>query len=101
MKFEYKAKEAIFIAPKCYYIKTENDEIICKIKGYTDTLSKEEFKKLLYKDNYLEKSHNIFKKDNDNLNIKIIKQSYNIKMTNNKRELIFDKNNKLILTKPK
>ena len=57
------------------------------------------FEKLLYKDSSLELNHEKWYKSLENSNITVKDQIYSLKVTANKRKLIYDKN-KLINTKP-
>jgi hypothetical protein len=59
LKLENTCKEAVFLAPKVYCLKTINDEFIYKVKGLTHEaeLSLQDFKNLLYKNVFIEKSH--------------------------------------------
>jgi hypothetical protein len=58
LKLEHVIKTAIFLSPKVYYLETRDNKIIYKVKGlkHEIELSKNDFKALLYKDNYLVKS---------------------------------------------
>ena len=102
MKLEYICDDAIFLAPKVYSLKTDNDEIM-KIKGLTsESISKiifEDLLDLLNKDSKLESQQEKWYKDISSGKISIKDQIYTLKVTGNKRELIYD-NNKLINTKP-
>jgi hypothetical protein len=57
MKLENIIKKAIFLAPKVYYLETEDNKVIYKVKGLSHKieLTKDDFNSLLYKDNYLQK----------------------------------------------
>jgi hypothetical protein len=58
MKLENVLNKAIFLAPKVYYLETENGKTIYKVKGLSHSidLSFNDFKKLLYKDVLLTKN---------------------------------------------
>jgi DNA polymerase type B, organellar and viral len=60
LKLEYVVKEAIFLGPKSYCLKINNDKLITKVKGFknTENLTFEDFKDLLVKDFYIDKNHN-------------------------------------------
>jgi hypothetical protein len=58
-----------------------------------------DFESLLFKDSYLEKYQNKWTKDLSEGHIKVLNQMYTLKVTDNKRELVFE-NNKLINTIP-
>lgn len=102
MKLEYICDDAIFLAPKVYSLKTDNNEIM-KIKGLTsESISKisfEDLLELINKNSKLEKQQEKWYKDISSGKISIKDQIYTLKVTGNKRELIYD-NNKLINTKP-
>jgi hypothetical protein len=57
LKLENVCNKAIFLAPKVYYLETENGKIIYKVKGlkHEIELTKSDFEQLLYKDSYLQK----------------------------------------------
>jgi len=102
MKLEYIINKAIFLAPKVYYLETEDGKVIYKVKGLSHDvdLTIEDFENLLFKDNYLEKSQIKWRKNLHEGNISVINQLYTLKVTDNKRKLIYDQNNKLIDTNP-
>jgi hypothetical protein len=104
LKLEGIYDQAVFLAPKVYALKNKEEEII-KIKG----LSKEAIiKNNITLDNLIpllnsgEKSIYLQNKWYRSLgegSINILEQTYNLKVTGNKRELIY-KDGKLIGTKP-
>jgi DNA polymerase elongation subunit (family B) len=57
LKLEYILTDAIFLAPKVYYLETEDGKIIYKIKGlkHEIELTKDDFENLLFKESFLEK----------------------------------------------
>jgi DNA polymerase elongation subunit (family B) len=57
MKLEYVLDHAIFLAPKVYYLETENGDVIYKVKGlkHEIDLTLNEFESLLYKHSFIEK----------------------------------------------
>lgn len=101
MKLEYIIKKAIFLAPKVYCLETIDDKLIYKVKGLSHDidLNMKDFESLLFKDSYLEKIQTKWTKNLSEGHIKVLKQMYSLKVTDNKKELIF-KNNKLINTIP-
>jgi hypothetical protein len=105
-KLEMIAKKAIFLAPKVYcLINLEmNQQLITKVKGlsYEEIikLTFNDFETLLYKDKTLGLNHNKWYKILFDSSIQIKDQIYTLKVTSNKRELIYDNNNKLINTRP-
>jgi hypothetical protein len=58
LKLEYICKNAIFISPKVYYLKTADGKIIYKVKGlkHEVELTKNDFESLLNKDAFIKKS---------------------------------------------
>jgi DNA polymerase elongation subunit (family B) len=56
MKLENILTKAIFLAPKVYYLETENGKIIYKVKGLSHDieLTKNDFEQLLYKQSSLQ-----------------------------------------------
>lgn len=60
MKLENILKKAIFLAPKVYYLETEDGKVIYKVKGLSHNinLTLDDFTNLLYKDTILQKNSN-------------------------------------------
>lgn len=100
LKLENICKRAIFLASKLYFLETESGKNIIKVKGLKDSssLNYNDFKNLLNKNFLVEKSHNKWIRNLSESKINIIAQIYSIKVTDNKRLLIYDNNNKLIST---
>ena len=100
MKLEYIVEKGIFLAPKLYCLKT-NNEIITKTRGLSHNiqLNIEDFENLLFKDSEIIKKQDKWFKSIYSGTIKIEELPYSIKYTDNKRELIFN-NGKLVNTKP-
>jgi len=101
MKLEHIIKKAIFLAPKVYYLETVDGNKIYKVKGLSHSinLTLNDFTNLLHKDTFLEKSQTKWRKHIEEGNISVIEQLYTLKVTDNKRKLIF-KNDMLIGTNP-
>jgi hypothetical protein len=59
MKLENICRKAIFLSPKVYCLQTIENKFIYKVKGlkHEVELSFSDFKKLLYKDAFIEKTH--------------------------------------------
>jgi hypothetical protein len=57
MKLEYILNDAIFLAPKVYYLECDNGKVIYKVKGlkHEVELTKNDFENLLFKDSFLQK----------------------------------------------
>jgi DNA polymerase type B, organellar and viral len=101
LKLEYIIKKGIFLSPKVYYLETEDGKVIYKVKGLSHDieLTKNDFESLLYKDAFLEKNQSKWFRNLSEGQINILEQIYTLKVTDNKRKLIY-KNSKLIGTKP-
>jgi hypothetical protein len=102
VKLEHIIRKGIFLSPKVYYLETDNNTII-KVKGLNTKelkLTKEDFQSLLNKDVQLEKEQTKWFRSIKDAQILLKRQLYTLKVTSNKRELIYDSNNKLIATKP-
>jgi hypothetical protein len=63
-------------------------------------LTMDDFNFLLVKDNLLEKTQTKWFKNLSEGNISLLNQLYTLKVTDNKRELVYNRDNKLIGTKP-
>nr|AWB36251.1 hypothetical protein [Lactarius sp. (in: basidiomycete fungi)] len=102
MKLEYTLTDAVFLAPKMYYLETETGNIIYKVKGlkHEVKLTKTDFETLLFKESFLEKMQIKWIKNLTDANIEIRNDLYTLQVTNNKRNLIYDEDNKLIDTSP-
>ena len=100
LKLENICKKAVFLAPKVYCLLTESDELIYKVKGlkHEIELTMNDFESLLNKDVYLEKNQSKWFRNLSEGQINILEQIYTLKVTENKRKLIY-KNSKLIGTK--
>ena len=103
MKLEATIKKAVFLAPKVYGYITKDDKEIIKVKGLKfnkfNKLSYQDLVKLLVKDYNITRTQEKWFKDFSNSTIKIKDQLYTLKVTENKRELIYY--NKILLgTKP-
>lgn len=101
MKLENILNKAIFLAPKVYYLETEDDKVIYKVKGLTHEveLTKKDFENLLFRHSFLEKFQTKWRKNLSKGNISILNEAYTLKVTTNKRKLIYE-NNKLVTTQP-
>jgi len=101
LKLENICKKAIFLTPKVYCLETINGDIIHKVKGLSHdiNLNLNDFESLLYKDSILQNLKTKWTKNLSEGHIKVLDQIYTLKVADNKRELVFDNNNKLINTK--
>lgn len=99
LKLEHKFKEVVYLAPKVYGGKTLNSEIV-RIKGLKNPVAYKELLGLLYKNSFLEVKQDKWLRDISNANISIKEEIYTLMVTDNKRKLIYDENNKFIDTQP-
>ena len=101
LKLEHICKKALFLAPKLYCLLTESDQFIHKVKGlkHEVDLTFEDFENLLVKDFSIKKSQTKWSRNLSEGKINLLNELYTLKITENKRQLIY-KNNKLIGTKP-
>jgi DNA polymerase type B, organellar and viral len=101
LKFESKSVEAIFLGPKMYCLNIIDQGLKYKIKGLKSTakLNLDDFKNLLIKNFDIKKEHTKWFRNLDEAKISVLEQIYTIKVTENKRKLLYNKNNKLIATK--
>lgn len=102
MKLENILKKAIFLAPKVYCLETIDSKIIYKIKGlkHSVELNLNDFENLLFRQSILEKIQTKWIKNISDGNIEIKDELYTLQVTDNKRKLIYNENNKLIRTEP-
>jgi DNA polymerase type B, organellar and viral len=116
-KFEEKFSKVIYIAPKVYAAVTDNDKEFIKVKGLKlyrdindnsiriknkgkDHINFNKLVKLMNKSKDLEFYHNKLYKNIIKGKIISKEERYTLMVTENKRKLIYDKNNKLINTQP-
>jgi hypothetical protein len=100
LKLENICNKAIFLAPKVYCLETIESETIYKVKGlkHEVELTIENFEELLYKNSLLVKSQLKLRKFLNKSHIEVLEQVYTLQVTDNKRKLIYNENNKLIRT---
>jgi hypothetical protein len=107
LKLEGIYDDAVFLAPKVYGLKngTTDGEII-KIKGLSkdsivsNNINLETLDRLLFKDSNIQISQNKWFKHLDKGNISILEQIYTLKATGNKRDLVYNDEDKLIGSTP-
>jgi len=101
LKLENTCDNAIFLSPKLYCLRTVEGKFIYKSKGLSHDveLTLKDFEQLLYKDVFIEKTQSKWFRSLELGKIEILKEVYTLKVTDNKRKLIY-KNNKLIGTVP-
>lgn len=96
LKLESISKKAIFLAPKLYgLVSNDDDRVTLKIKGLKkerfNELSFNSLEELLYKNSMLEVNQEKWYKSLGEGNITIQDQLYTIKVTSNKRQLVYHK----------
>jgi hypothetical protein len=98
LKLEYLVNKAIFLSPKVYCLQLESGEIIYKVKGlkHDVELSMSEFEQLLNKKSILKKSQIKLRKFLNKNHIEVLEQIYTLQVTDNKRKLIYNKDNILV-----
>ena len=101
MKLENILKKAIFLAPKLYCLLTNKNNVIHKVKGLSHNidLNLNDFEQLLNKDSFIQKIQTKWRKFLSDGHIKVLDELYTIKITENKRKLIYE-NGKLSKTIP-
>lgn len=110
LKQEYAIKNAVFLAPKCYWLQLQDGSEVVKIKGVkkeflslameNGDLNFDTFKNLLVKDSHLEIQQEKWARDFNLGTINIIETTYEIKQNNNKREWLYDDKGYCIDSKP-
>ena len=100
LKLEHVFTKAIFLSPKVYAGVTVDNKKVMKIKGYKHKISFDEFNNLLYKNNSIELPQQKWYKDIQHSKITMSDQIYTLTMTTNKRQLLFNHENKFIGIKP-
>lgn len=98
-KLEHKISKGIFIAPKVYALVLEDGSEEVKIKGSKVKISYSEMEALLYKDAVRIITQEKWLKNIKEQHIRIVETLYSLRVTDNKRNLIY-KDNYLIDTKP-
>ena len=105
LKLEGIYDKAIFLAPKLYALKNDQETII-KIKGLNSesiknsNITLESLDLLLTKDSNIQIPQSKWHRHLDEGTIKVLEQLYTLKLTGNKRNLIYDKSGNLINTTP-
>jgi len=100
-KLENIFKDIVFLGPKIYGGITVDDKYICKIKGFKNPTSIpfDDLKNLVEKDKYLDLSHVKWFRSLLKGEIELKEQIYQLSKTANKREFIYNNNDKAIDTK--
>lgn len=110
MKLEHVFSKSVYLAPKCYgglyHPELSKDKIIkegpqlVKVKGLKNPVSYYDLELLLFKDSKLEVEQTKWYRHFDQGYISLKKEMYTLKVTSNKRELIYDSYGKFIETRP-
>jgi len=102
LKLEHICNKAIFLSPKVYCLKNENKGLMYKVKGlkHEVELTMKDFDSLLYKDAFIKKSQTKWMRNLSEGQINLLEQLYTLKVTDSKRELIYNKKGKLVGTRP-
>lgn len=99
MKLEHTFNDIVFLGPKMYGGITDKYEY-SRIKGLKNPLKFEELKALLYKDSKLEIKQEKWYKDISNGQFHIKEEIYTLMVTDNKRKLLYNTDNKFYDTMP-
>jgi DNA polymerase elongation subunit (family B) len=101
MKLENICKKAIFLSPKVYFLLNNDGKVIYKVKGLSHDVKMTftDFDSLLTKDAFIKKAQTKWMKNLSEGHITILKQLYTLKVTDNKRKLLYG-NAKLMDSKP-
>jgi hypothetical protein len=102
MKLENVLDKAIFLAPKVYYLINKKGNHIYKVKGLNHDikLTLNDFEQLLNEKSILQKFQTKWRKNLSQGHVSVIDEIYTLKVTNNKRKLIYSDKGKLIGTTP-
>jgi hypothetical protein len=99
MKLEHIFNDAVFLAPKMYGGITDNYEYV-RIKGLKNPIEFKELKALLLKGSKLEIKQNKWYSDISNGRFHIKDEIYTLMITDNKRKLLYNSDNKFYDTLP-
>ena len=99
-KLEYIFKDSVYLGPKIYAGITSDNDYICKIKGFKNSIPFDLMKTLLIKDTTLNLQHIKWFRSLVNSNITLKDQVYELQKTENKRIIIYNNDNIAVSTKP-
>lgn len=99
-KLEYIFKDSVYLGPKIYAGITSDNDYICKIKGFKNSIDFDLMKSLLIKDSSLNLQHIKWFRSLVNSNITLKDQIYSLQKTENNRNIIYNNDNIAISTKP-
>ena len=88
------------VGPKFYGGVDQHGNEFSKVKGYSSSVSIDQLESLLTKSNNLSLSQSKWHRDFESSNVLIKQTSYDSKITDNKRQLVFDDSDKMIMTTP-
>jgi len=100
LKLENIFKDIVFVAPKTYAGINEENIIVSRSKGLKQNLNPEQLRNILIKNNSIEFVQEKMFQNLEQASLKFSDQIYTLKITENKRKLIYDNNNILVNTKP-
>jgi len=98
MKLENTLDKTVFLSPKVYFLLTKDGKIIYKVKGLSHDidLTLDDFLNLLEKETFLKKIQIKWRKNITDGLISILDQLYTLKVTDNKRKLIYSNDFSLV-----
>ena len=99
-KLEAKYKTVIFLGPKSYSGEHDNGKTFSKIKGYMNSTHWSVFLDLLKKDSSTVLNQTKMNRSLESGNIYLNHTSYKLKITDNKRQIIYNELGEAINTKP-
>lgn len=100
-KLEYDNIEGVFLAPKVYGLLDNHNNEIIKMKGVIEQLEFNHLKSLLNKDvNHIELNQSKMYKHLDRAFINLKDTLFTLSITDNKRKVIYNKDNLFTLTEP-
>ena len=104
LKLEYEIKRAISLAPKVYGLITFDDKEIIKVKGITKASLKyitlRDLEQLLLKDTYKQFTQEKWYKKVFEGSITVSEVAYQLKVTSNKRKLVYNEYDMFCDTEP-
>jgi hypothetical protein len=101
LKLEYNIVKGVFLAPKVYSLISDLGKTVTKVKGLKDpNIPFDLFEDLLYKDKKLVLNHDKMHRSLIKGHIEVKNQAYQLKATENKRELLYNISQKAIDSRP-
>ena len=101
-KLEHVIKEGVFLAPKVYGLKLQDGSEIIKVKGLSSKagLTFDALKSLLHMNSSITLNQDKSFRNFSDSTINLVKQTYELIPTENKRQILYDINGLMIGTKP-